>query len=366
MRRYDMARTRADLRTLATPLGGGLVLGVVYGVLKHPVPLAGAATGGLAGALICGALVALERLFFTRRRARPLLRRPMWQFVAVRLFVYLLVTLAGIHFSHKLGDLFLPPEHPHGIRLSAVDVAAAFSLALAFVWLNDLARFMGGRVLLDLLLGRQLRPRHETRVFLLVDVVGSSQVAQALGDLRFHAWLNDVFFDLAEPVARHGGRIYRYVGDQAIITWPFTRGEAGERALRCAFAIADEITARATAYRQTYGIAPELRYVLHGGTVVAGEMGHLRREVVYLGEALNEASRLERQAKAQGRRMIMSDTLRANIDLPPGVEVAETLRMADGANGCVYTHVLRRTGDGGGRMAESPKKTPEFVRDGST
>lgn len=353
MHRNLAGRTAADIRALAYPVVCGLLLGVLYGVYKHPVALAGAITGGVAGASIGGVLVALERLFFTRRRARPLLRRPMWQFVVFRLAAYLLVTLAGIRLSHLLGDVFLPPDHPHGIRLSTVDVLAAFSLALAFVWLNDLARFMGGRVLLDLLLGRQLQPRHEERVFLLADVVDSSVAAQELGDLRFHAWLNDVFFDLAEAVVPYGGRIYRYIGDQAIITWPLTQPDAGRRAVACAFAITDELTARANRYHRSYGITPEFHYVLHGGTVVAGEMGHLRREVVYLGETLNEASRLERYAKAHGQRMTISDALLSRVVLPPEAEVGQALMVDGDPDGVVRAHVIHRRTRSGGSVAST-------------
>ncbi|WP_161958767.1 adenylate/guanylate cyclase domain-containing protein [Ferruginivarius sediminum] len=62
---------------------------------------------------------------------------------------------------------------------------------------------------------------------------------------------------------------------------------------------------------------PELRFALHAGTVVAGEMGHLRREIVYLGTTLNAAAHLERLASGQQCRVAASARLVQQLrDLP--------------------------------------------------
>ena len=336
-------RIQRDLREILYPLVGACLLGILYGVYRHPVAWAGVVTGALAGTLICGGLLAVERVAFTARRSRTWAKRPMWQFVGLRLAVYLVVALAGLSLSHLFGDRLLPRDHLHGIRLTPMDVAIAFSVSLAFVWLSDLARFMGGRVLIDLLFGRQRVPRHERRVFLMADVVGSSEAARRLGDFRYHAWLSDIFHDAAEAVADHGGEIYRYVGDQIVVSWALAdQDDAGVKALGCAFAIEDALLERRRYFRTTYARVPTLRFTLHAGAVVAGETGHLRREIVYLGEVVNDAAHLEQMTKDRCRRVVASDCVVDGLGLPSGVAVVERFDVASELGSMSHAYSLER------------------------
>lgn len=310
------ASTRKDLVQVAAAAVLAAALGAIYGAYRHPMLWVGVLTGAATGLVVCGGLVGLEQLVFARHSAR-LARRPIWQIVVCRLAVYLAVTLAGVRLGHLSGDVFLPPEHAHGIELSVADVTVSFLVALAFVLFTDLDRFLGGRVILDMLLGRQLKPHREDRLFLLADVVGSTAISQRLGDVAFHAFLNDVFFDVSEPVAAYRGTVYRYVGDMIIVTWPAELDDAAERTVRCALAMCRLLAARGEKYQARYGVVPELRFALHAGTVVAGEMGHLRREIVYLGTTLNAAAHLERLASGQQCRVAASARLVQQLrDLP--------------------------------------------------
>ena len=58
---------------------------------------------------------------------------------------------------------------------------------------------------------------------------------------------------------------------------------------------------------------------LHGGTVTAGELGDLRRQIVFVGDILNTAARLEEYAKRAGLDLVVSDALLRRLELPPGV-----------------------------------------------
>jgi class 3 adenylate cyclase len=58
---------------------------------------------------------------------------------------------------------------------------------------------------------------------------------------------------------------------------------------------------------------------LHGGTVTAGELGDLRRQIVFVGDILNTAARLEEYAKRSGLDLVVSGSLLDRLELPPGV-----------------------------------------------
>ena len=185
-------------------------------------------------------------------------------------------------------------------------------------------RVIGGRTLNALLLGRYHRPVREERIFLLVDIKGSTALAERLGDERAHAFITSTFFDIDQPILEHGGEVYSYVGDGLIASWPLAQGVEGARCLHCYLAISDTLARRAGHYRQHYGIAPEIRAVLHAGPIVAGECGDAKLSIVYLGDTLNTAARLEQTAKALDRACLVSGELLRRLEIP-AVLAAEPL-----------------------------------------
>jgi adenylate cyclase len=66
-------------------------------------------------------------------------------------------------------------------------------------------------------------------------------------------------------------------------------------------------------------VVPRFRGGLHGGTVTAGELGDLRRQIVFVGDILNTAARLEEYAKRTGRDLVVSGALLERLALPPGL-----------------------------------------------
>ena len=76
----------------------------------------------------------------------------------------------------------------------------------------------------------------------------------------------------------------------------------------------------ATRYQGDFGLVPSFRGGLHGGTVTAGELGDLRQQIVFVGDILNTAARLEEYAKRTGLDLVVSGPLLDRLALPPGVE----------------------------------------------
>jgi adenylate cyclase len=78
--------------------------------------------------------------------------------------------------------------------------------------------------------------------------------------------------------------------------------------------------------------------------VVAGECGDAKLAIVYLGDTLNTAARIEETAKAIGRDCLISDTLLARLDLPPmlRVEPLGSFQLR-GRQQPITLHALHRT-----------------------
>jgi class 3 adenylate cyclase len=192
-------------------------------------------------------------------------------------------------------------------RIAGIAFVASVLGGAAF----ELKRLVGGRVLLDVVLGRYRRPTREERVLMFLDLVGSTALAESMGELRVQNLLTRVFFDIDQPILAHDGEIHAYVGDGIIITWP-RAGEAVERkCLDCFFAIEDKIAAIAELYRREVGSVPKFRAGVHAGPVVISECGDSRRQVAYFGDAMNVAARLQEHCKATGSDLLVSaDVLR--------------------------------------------------------
>jgi class 3 adenylate cyclase len=88
----------------------------------------------------------------------------------------------------------------------------------------ELTRLIGGRTLLNVILGRYRHPTREERVLMFLDLTGSTRLAETLGEVRMQELLTRFFFDIDEPIVAHGGEVHGYVGDEVIVTWPLTAG----------------------------------------------------------------------------------------------------------------------------------------------
>jgi class 3 adenylate cyclase len=200
--------------------------------------------------------------------------------------------------------------------------ALAIAAASMLLWSSvvGIGRLIGFRVLRNLLSGRYRRPFEEDRIVLFLDLVGSTTLAERLGHLRYHAFLRDFIEDLEDRVLDHEGDIYQYVGDEVVVTWPLADARANGRCIACHFAIADAIAQEHGRYEAAYGAVPSFRTGVHSGRVVAGEIGDRRKQIVFVGDVVNTASRAQAEAKHLDKGLVVTGTLLAQVRLPPDTE----------------------------------------------
>lgn len=58
-----------------------------------------------------------------------------------------------------------------------------------------------------------------------------------------------------------------------------------------------------------YGIVPEFKAGLHGGTAITGELGYSRREIAFMGDVLNTTARIEEACKTYEKDLLVSKDL---------------------------------------------------------
>lgn len=331
-------RTRYRLLLFAVLWLVSMLSGLVYGLLFLPDgigPWVILDEVALGGAIVWAVLLFL----LPSRYGRPV----RWLAFPVRLVVIVVFILAMIPLTVAVIDLLDPATE--GI-LSPAPTLSVYLFALAVVALAalgvELARMIGPRVLGSVLIGRYQSPVEEDRVFLFVDLVGSTRIAQRLGPVRYQRLLCRFFFDLGEPVLEAGGELYAYVGDGMIISWRQRQGDP--RPVTCFFDIQDTLDRNRRRYAELFEVEPKVRGALHGGPVVAAACGDARRAIVYFGETLNAAARLEEQAKKQGRDLVATADFVQRLDLRAGIAV-EPLGPAElrGLEGQTELVALRRS-----------------------
>jgi adenylate cyclase len=214
---------------------------------------------------------------------------------------------------------------PH-LRWYALPFFAVVATTVQFVM--QMNRLIGANVLGYFAAGTYHQPKTEERIFLFLDLEGSTQLAERLGSDAYFELLRRFVDDLTDPVIEAEGEIYQYAGDEVVVTWPLAAGVRDANCVRCFFAIRAALVRQAARYERDFGAVPRFRGGLHGGPVTAGELGDLRRQIVFVGDILNTAARLEEYAKRMGLDLVASGALVERLALPPGVEATRCGELA--------------------------------------
>ena len=275
---------------------------------------------GILQGILTSLLIATPIAFFEVRRARIdalgwMRRLPLAGYFFVKVLFYCIVIVAGLILSRLIMSIGTS-------RVIVFDPIFRNSLLFAFgmsVFGNlvvEMGRLLGFGTLKNLLVGRYARPRREQRAFLLIDMKDSTGLAERLGAIRFHELLNAFFRDIADAALECDAEIHKYVGDEAILTWPAGPALNEGDCLTCPFLARGFMVRNAARYRDRFGVVPEFRAALHFGEIVAGEIGDLRREIAYVGDTLNVTARLLDASKTLHRDVLVSAELLALIRLP--------------------------------------------------
>lgn len=272
-------------------------------------------------------LIVFERGFILRRLHAHIRRLPTPTYFLSTILIYFVLTGLGFAAAGVLlkgtGQIAVPWKNV----LIIPPKTLAYTLILFFLGISvmRIRQLLGRDVFLSLLTGRYRRPLQEDRIFLFIDVVGSTSYAETFGDLKAQEFIGAIFGGISEPVSRHGGAIDDYVGDAAIITWPLQssatsgRCDNAGRSVACVFDILGQFEADADRWREEHGLVPQLRAALHGGSVVTAEIGVDHHKITYFGDVVNTTARLEALCKSLNRPVLMSSDLFGLTFLPTGI-----------------------------------------------
>ncbi len=276
--------------------------------------------GVRAGVIISGASSAFELFALRGAFGRWFNRRYFLQSLLLRVIAHTAIVVGCLLANRTLSGLLVGEFVANAFDLTDIarDTIYSFVVVTFAMFVMQMRSLIGGRTLANVMLGRYRRPFREDRIFVVLDLVGSTSLAHQIGDERFHEFLAAFFYELDAAVTDWGGEICSYVGDAMIVSWPMRDAGRNARAVEAVAAAHRRIEEQGDWFQSNFGQEPAFRAALHGGAVVTGECGDSRRQITYLGDVLNMTARLEALAKQLGIATIISDTLLAAVDLPAG------------------------------------------------
>ena len=305
----------------------GAVIGYAYTQVVYfsrPNPDGNIWLGTTIGMSLSG-LSAIFEIFFVGKPESKIRALPFWASFLIRVLIHLGIIIVVILVVQTVySNLVGTPIYVIGAELGDTITDIGFSfviIALIIFWLQ-MRVFIGGRTLKNLIIGKYYRPQSEERIFMIVDVAGSTSAAQNIGDDKFHSFLNRLFILFDAAIHKNGGEVHSYVGDAIFIVWPFSQDkEANARVFKTLSELYQICIAKHDAIIKEFGIEPKIRVAIHGGPIVIGEMGHRKRQITYLGNTLNLTARLEGLAKELNAPYIVSDEVLNRSNLPEALNV---------------------------------------------
>ncbi len=202
---------------------------------------------------------------------------------------------------------------PYWIKI----IGLVLILIISTIIILNISNKYGPGMFLKYIFGHFHKPHQEERIFLFADMNHSTTIAEQIGHIEFHDLLRDFFRDFTDAILYTRGQVYQYVGDQVVITWTMKDGLRNFNCVRCYFTMKESLQKRAKFYEAKYGIIPKFKAGLHSGYVTTGEVGVIKKEIVYSGDVLNTTARMQDLCSEYKQNILISKHLLDQLNLPP-------------------------------------------------
>ena len=285
------ARFERKLRMLAVIIVAGTLAGLAINFALGRTSPISMVVGIIYGLLMCIALGGVELFVLDGPMRRWLGSLNFTANLLVRSAIYAAI-IVTIQYSQS-GEVIagLPRDIASQNFWSGFISSAAISVLMNLGF--GIANIIGPRAFLNFVSGRYHSPVEENRFVLFVDIAGSTGLAEQLGGIAIHRFLDQTFRLLTVAVVDYRGEVLNYVGDEVIVTWPERGGAVDCRPLKCFVAMREELSRASGQFEREFGAAPRIRGSLHFGPVIVGEIGDVKRAITFNGDVMNTAARLE-------------------------------------------------------------------------
>jgi adenylate cyclase len=131
--------------------------------------------------------------------------------------------------------------------------------------------------------------------------------------------LKEYFSDLSNSIITFSGEIYQYVGDEIVVSWTLKNGLQNNNCIHCFFAMKTEIKNHTAKYNEKFGLLPEFKAGFHVGKVTTGEIGVIKKDIIFTGDVLNTTARIQGLCNEYEVDILVSSQLMKKLSLNSGL-----------------------------------------------
>ncbi len=316
-----------SFRSIAITAVIGIIGGAAFPVFFYGYRFQTTINGIIVGLFISFTISFVENNILQERLRRmrfstALIIRTSAQIAIILFFVFLGDVLYSMFSSQKsIGDVLQLPSVRRFLFGGEMVMIVLYAVTFTFLvnMIRQMSRMLGQNVLVNMIVGKYSEPIEEERIFMFLDLDASTTIAERLGNIRYHNLLDDYVYDITKPIIESRGEIYQYVGDEVVVTWTTDRPVDAMNSIDCFFRICDTMDRIAPKYQKKYGFVPGFKAGFHCGTVVAGQIGDVKKEIVFQGDVVNTASRIKETCGSLGVRILISRELLDKIPMEKSV-----------------------------------------------
>ncbi|MGB4846972.1 MAG: adenylate/guanylate cyclase domain-containing protein [Saprospiraceae bacterium] len=180
---------------------------------------------------------------------------------------------------------------------------------------NEISENIGHGTLVNFFTGKYHTPKEEKRIFMFLDMKSSTSIAESLGHVKYFEMLTEYYFDLSDPIVNYSGEIYQYVGDEIVVSWKLKSVSENTNCIQCFFAMKEAIQKQSTKYNEKFGLVPEFKAGFHLGKVTTGEIGVIKKDIIFTGDVLNTTARIQGLCNTYEVDILISGDLIKELDI---------------------------------------------------
>ena len=190
----------------------------------------------------------------------------------------------------------------------------AVTLFLCLIY-SAISENLGHQVFLNLITGRYHKPVVEDRIFMFLDMKSSTTIAEFLGHVRYFNLLKEYYNVMSDPIINSFGEVYQYIGDEIVVSWKSDKGLQNSNCIQCFFDIKQALAKIRQSLWEKYQVDVDFKAGIHFGEVTVGEIGALKKEIVFTGDVLNTTARIQNKCNDLKADLLISGRLKDK--LPP-------------------------------------------------
>jgi adenylate cyclase len=243
----------------------------------------------------------LEILYLSKLFAR----KSFGKKIQYKSIIYLVVILSFLFFLSAIASAFQLNTNPFDQQVlnnvgaffsTYAFLSVGFFMALTIIvsqFYTEVSESLGHGVLNNFFTGKYHNAQEEERIFMFLDMKSSTAIAERLGHVKYFSMLRHYYSDLSNPIIKYSGEIYQYVGDEIVVSWKLKNGLRNNNCIHCFVAMKRSLKKQMKKYNEKFGVIPGFKAGFHVGKVTTGEIGIIKKDIIFTGDVLNTTARIE-------------------------------------------------------------------------